>query len=204
MRSVLAGSTPALVEHAVGPGGLSAPIVTALLLEATQLVLGHRRARHAMHARKCAGSSKGTTATCATRPRGLIVVRLQTETQRLHVRHHHAPAIDGEHDELRRQHALPQCHADKRPLGRQVEALLLVGQSHSGCAWRHIQRQFVGNIHSGSQTGVLIHDNDAFKICWLTLLKCGREYGRGRTDGRWWLVRGSRHGQGRWGRRLRG
>jgi hypothetical protein len=47
-------------------------------------------------------------------------------------------------------------------------------------------------------------DTDAFTICWLTLLICGREYGRGRTDGRWWLVRGSRHGQGRWGRRLRG
>ena len=52
MRRVLAGSIPALVEHVLGAGGLSAPIVTAQLLEAKQLVLGHRRTRHALHARK--------------------------------------------------------------------------------------------------------------------------------------------------------
>ena len=193
MRRVLAGSTPALVEHAVGPGGLSAPIVTALLLEATQLVLGHRRARHAMHARKCAGSSKGTTTACATRPRGLIVARLQRKAPRLHVRHHDAPTIAGEHDELRRQHALSERDADKRPLGRRVEVLLrLIGQGHLGCAWRHVQLHFVGNVHGRSKPGVLRHHNDAIKVCWVTLLKrgrkYGRKYGRGWTGGRWWLL----------------
>ena len=165
--------------------------MTALLLEATQLVLGHRRARHAMHARKCAGSSKGTTTACATRPRGLIVARLQRKAPRLHVRHHDAPTIAGEHDELRRQHALSERDADKRPLGRRVEVLLLVGQSHLGCAWRHIQRQFVGNVHSGSQTGVLIHEN----LCCLMLLQSGRRHRRGWSGRRWWLL------GGRWMRR---
>ena len=198
MRSVLAGSTPALVEHAVGPGGLSAPIVTALLLEATQLVLGHRRARHAMHARKCAGSSKGTTATCATRPRGLIVARHHWKAQRLNACHHNAGSNVCEHVELRRQHTILESHAYKRTLGRQKKVIALLGGGNTSRRrrWHNLMlagprrqaiHRLVSNTCVSSERVALGHDYVAIHFSCLPLLQSG-----------------CRHGHVRWGRRKRG